>query len=322
MHKILPLLNATHFPSLRRGATTTLQVNLGYQCNQRCIHCHVNAGPHRTEMMSADTVRLIVPAMQAAGMTTLDLTGGAPEMHPQFRELVQQARAAHIHVVDRCNLTILLEPEQHLLAEFLAKLQVEIIASLPCYSTKNVDQQRGKGVFSKSIDALQRLNALGYGHDDSGLLLNLVYNPQGPTLPPEQGELEANYKRILNDEFSIRFNRLYVITNMPIQRFGSTLISKGQFYSYMQLLKDSFHPQHLDTVMCRSLVSVDWKGYLYDCDFNQQLNIPLRGNQRMHLIDLNNAVDIDQPIAVADHCFGCTAGQGSSCAGALAGAQL
>ncbi len=317
MHQTLPLLKTTQFPSLRRSTTTTLQVNLGYKCNQSCIHCHVNAGPNRTEMMSADTIELIVPAMQATGMTTLDLTGGAPELHPQFQELVQLARAANINVIDRCNLTILLEPGYEGLAEFLAKNQVEVIASLPCYSTENVDQQRGKSVFSKSILALQQLNSLGYGQADSGLLLNLVYNPQGPTLPPEQNALEADYKRILKEDFNILFNRLYVITNMPIQRFGSTLISKGQFHSYMQLLKDNFHPQHLDTVMCRSQISVDWEGYLYDCDFNQQLNMPIGGNHRLHLLDLKSAVGHDQLITVADHCFGCTAGQGSSCGGAL-----
>ena len=230
------------------------------------------------------------------------------------------ARALGRHVIDRCNLTILLEPGHEDLAGFLAEQGVEITASLPCYTEELVDRQRGKGVYEKSIAAIRRLNALGYGNDDGRLMLNLVYNPQGPTLPPAQEKLEADYKRILGETFGIRFNRLFTIANMPIQRFGSTLVSKGQFAGYMQLLQDSYRPENLDGVMCRSLVSVDWQGYVYDCDFNQMLGLPMAvgGKPRVRLAELLNRDVEGNPIAVADHCFGCTAGQGSSCGGSLA----
>lgn len=253
-------------------------------------------------------------------LTTIDLTGGAPELSPHFRRIVTEARALGVGVIDRCNLTILFEPGQEDLAEFLAAQRVEIVASLPCYSKDNVDQQRGTGVFEKSIAALRHLNALGYGQPNSGLALHLVYNPQGPFLPPNQQKLEADYKRELYEHFGIAFNMLYAIANMPIQRFGSTLISKGQFAGYMQLLKDNFSAANLDGLMCRNLVSLDWQGYLYDCDFNQMLRLPLKlGDQpRPHLRDLLAAELAGQPIVVADHCYGCTAGQGSSCSGALA----
>lgn len=313
----LPLLEVTDFPALHRKSLETLQVNLGYKCNQRCLHCHVNAGPNRKEMMSRETLELILPVLKARQIKTLDLTGGAPELHDDFRYLVAEARAAGVHVIDRCNLTILFEPEQDGLAEFLAQQRVEVVASLPCYSLENVDKQRGKGVFDKSIAGLQKLNALGYGHADSDLSLNLVYNPQGATLPPNQQSLEADYKRELRDHFDIEFNQLYVLANMPIKRFGSTLISKGQFHDYMRLLKDNFQQNNLDQVMCRSTVSVDWQGYLYDCDFNQQLSLALPGNSKTHLQDLLKNDPNGHPICVADHCFGCTAGQGSSCGGAL-----
>lgn len=316
MHATLPLLEITDFPNIQRRATTTLQVNLGYRCNQRCLHCHVNASPDRTEMMTEDNLALILPVMKARGITTLDLTGGAPEMHPQFRHLVSEARRQGIHVMDRCNLTILSEPGYEGLADFLAEHQVEVVASLPCYSLKNVDQQRGKGVFDRSINGLQQLNALGYGQEGSGLTLNLVYNPQGPSLPPEQRALEDDYKRELKNNFDIVFNQLFALTNMPIKRFGSTLISKGEFQNYMTLLKDNYLDANLAGVMCRQLVSVDWQGNLYDCDFNQQLAIHLPGETR-HLRDLLDHDINGQPIAVADHCYGCTAGQGSSCGGAL-----
>lgn len=322
MHATLPLLEGTDFPAIRRKSLETLQVNLGYQCNQRCLHCHVNAGPNRKEMMDRETLELILPVLKAHHIKTLDLTGGAPELHKHFRYLVVKARTAGVHVIDRCNLTILFEPGQEGLAEFLAEQQVEIVASLPCYSLENVDKQRGKGVFAKSIAGLQKLNALGYGKErygnsDNGLLLNLVYNPQGPTLPPDQQALEADYKRQLHDHFGIEFNRLYTLANMPIKRFGSTLISRGQFHDYMRLLKDNYQQDNLEHLMCRSLVSVDWQGYLYDCDFNQQLALPLKGNQRSHLRDLLKHDMNEQNICVADHCYGCTAGQGSSCSGAL-----
>lgn len=321
MHATLPLLLATDFPRIRRDRLTTLQVNLGYRCNQSCLHCHVNAGPTRTEMMDEATLALIEPAIIAHGIDTLDLTGGAPELHDRFRALVRQASALGVKVIDRCNLTILFEPGQEGLAEFLARHRVEVVASLPCYSLTNVDKQRGDGVFDKSIAALQQLNALGYGQPGSGLTLNLVFNPQGPTLPPAQQPLEAAYKRELKACFGIVFNDLFTITNMPIKRFGSTLISKGTFTPYMDLLKESFSTANLRNVMCRNTVSVDWQGFLYDCDFNQQLGLDLPAAQplqgRRHLRDLLGEDLTGRPIRVADHCFGCTAGQGSSCGGAL-----
>ncbi|WP_339866981.1 arsenosugar biosynthesis radical SAM (seleno)protein ArsS [Pseudohongiella nitratireducens] len=316
MHATLPLLEVTDFPDIYRDTASTLQVNLGYRCNQRCLHCHVNASPDRTEMMGEENLRLIIPVMKARGMTTLDLTGGAPEMHDQFRKLVGDAYQAGIHVIDRCNLTILSEPGQEGLAEFLAEHRVEIVASLPCYSLANVDQQRGKGVFDRSINGLQRLNELGYGRNGSGLTLNLVYNPQGPSLPPDQLALENDYKRELKEHFDIEFNHLFALANMPIKRFGSTLISKGQFQPYMELLKKNHLDANLSGVMCRHLVSVDWQGNLYDCDFNQQLSITMPGQAR-HLMDLLNTHIDGQAIAVAEHCYACTAGQGSSCGGAL-----
>ncbi|MBP6761196.1 MAG: arsenosugar biosynthesis radical SAM protein ArsS [Thauera sp.] len=332
MHATLPLLQVSDFPALRRAAVTTLQVNLGYRCNQSCLHCHVNAGPNRTEMMDEATMALIVEVLRARGIATLDLTGGAPELHPGFRVLVQQARALGVRVIDRCNLTIVHEPGQQGLAAFLADNEVEIVASLPCYSIANVDRQRGQGVFDKSISALQQLNALGYGQPGSGRVLNLVYNPQGAVLPPDQQGLEADYKRVLEAEFGIVFNTLFALANMPIQRFGSTLISKGQFNSYLQLLKDNHREQNLSNVMCRTLISVDWQGGLYDCDFNQLLDLPatlssLAGQQavprygaplqRPHLRDLLQHDPRGSAIRVAAHCYGCTAGKGSSCGGAL-----
>ena len=317
MHATLPLLQATEFPALHRGKLETLQVNLGYRCNQSCLHCHVNAGANRQEMMDEETLKLIPRVLAARQIGTLDLTGGAPELHHQFRDLVSKATALGVHVIDRCNLTILFEPGQEGLGEFLASNKVEIVASLPCYSSANVDKQRGAGVFDKSIAALQQLNTLGYGHDGSGLALSLVYTPQGPSLPPDQVALEADYKRELFEHFGIVFNHLFVITNMPIQRFGSTLISRGQFNDYMRLLKENFSAAHLDNVMCRNLVSVDWQGYLYDCDFNQQLELALPGKGRPHLRDLLQSDLQGNIIRVADHCYGCTAGQGSSCSGAL-----
>jgi radical SAM/Cys-rich protein len=324
MHATLPLLRQDLFPPLRRAALETLQVNLGYRCNQSCVHCHVNAGPHRTEMMDDDTLALMARVLARRQIRTLDLTGGAPELHPGFRDLVVCARGMGVKVIDRCNLTILFEPGQDTLASFLAAQQVEVVASLPCYSTDNVDKQRGQGVFDKSIAALRQLNALGYGQPGSGLHLHLVYNPQGPSLPPNQERLQADYKRELLTHFGVVFNELYALTNMPIQRFGSMLVSKGQFDSYMQLLQDSFSAANLPAVMCRSLVSVDWQGHLYDCDFNQQLGLPLPAGDaapdapRPHLRDLLHTDVQGHPIRVASHCFGCTAGQGSSCGGSLA----
>jgi len=321
MHATLPLMQQYGFPAMRRGGLDTLQVNLGYRCNQSCLHCHVNAGPQRSEMMSRETVADVLAFLEVSGVKQLDLTGGAPELNAHFRSLVMRAREIGVHVIDRCNLTVLDEPGQEGLAAFLAHQQVEITASLPCYIEDNVDRQRGEGVFQRSIAALRRLNALGYGMDDGRLGLNLVYNPQGAVLPPAQAGLEADYRRDLGGRFGIRFTRLYTLANMPIQRFGSALVSKGKFNEYMALLKGAHRDENLDAVMCRSLLSVDWKGYIYDCDFNQMLGLPLaiEGNRRPQLSDLIGRNLRGNPIVVRDHCYGCTAGNGSSCGGALRG---
>ena len=320
MHATLPLLVRTDFPALRRRVVETLQVNLGYRCNQSCLHCHVNAGPNRTEEMSRDTIDAVVAFLAASPeVRTLDLTGGAPELNRHFRSLVVAARARGVRVIDRCNLTILEEPGQEGLDEFLAAHGVEVVASMPCYLEDNVDRQRGKGTFDASIRGLQRLNTLGYAQPGTGLTLNLVYNPQGASLPPAQAALERDYKAHFAKHFGVVFNQLFTLANMPIQRFGSMLVSKGQFNSYMSLLRSAHKPENIDQVMCRSLVSVDWQGYLYDCDFNQQLglSIAVAGKPRLHLSEMTAGRMEDQPIRVADHCFGCTAGQGSSCGGAL-----
>jgi radical SAM/Cys-rich protein len=319
MHATLPLLGNT-FPELRRTRLETLQVNLGYRCNQSCLHCHVNAGPTRKELMDRETVDQVIGCIRASGVKNLDLTGGAPELSPHFRYLVEQARGFGVHVIDRCNLTVLELPEVDGLAGFLARHEVEITASLPCYLEGNVNRQRGDGVYAASIRVLKMLNSLGYGRAGGGLMLNLVYNPAGPSLPPPQATLESDYKRELLDRHGIVFNRLYTLANMPIQRFGSTLVSRGQFDDYMHLLKASHRDENMSGVMCRSLVSIDWQGYVYDCDFNQLLGIPLRiaGRPRAHVRDIMGYDPEGLPIAVADHCYGCTAGQGSSCGGALA----
>ena len=320
MHATLPLMRESDFPAIGRTQLETLQVNLGYKCNQSCLHCHVNAGPTRTEMMTRETINDALAFIKSAAVTKLDVTGGAPELNTHFRDLVRTARDLGVHVMDRCNLTIVEQPGQHDLAGFLAGNGVEIVASLPCYLEENVDRQRGKGVFDASVRALKILNDLGYGHPGSGLQLTLVYNPQGAVLPPAQQTLEQDYRSHLGERYGITFSQLYVITNMPIQRFGSMLISKGQFEHYMDLLKNAYQAANLDGVMCRSLISVDWRGYAYDCDFNQMLGMPLayKGRTRSHLRDLMDADLAHNPIAVADHCYGCTAGQGSSCGGSLA----
>jgi radical SAM/Cys-rich protein len=324
MHATLGLLEQHSFPPIRRGALRTLQVNLGYRCNQSCVHCHVNAGPTRTEQMDDATLESVLAFLAAGRAATLDITGGAPELHPRFRSLVERARALGLYVMDRCNLTVLEQPGQEGTAGFLAAQKVEIAASLPCYTLELVDRQRGNGVFETSMRVLKKLNALGYGAPDSGLVLNLIYNPQGPSLPPAQATLEADYKRILGESYGVRFNSLYTLANMPIARFGSMLVSKKQFAPYMALLRASHRDENLEAVMCKSLVSVDWQGYVYDCDFNQMLGLPLRiaGKPRVKLSDLLKR-EIEgklpgNPVAVRDHCFGCTAGQGSSCGGALA----
>ena len=322
MRDTWPLLQDIPFPAVRRGRLETLQINVGYRCNQSCVHCHVAAGPNRTEEMAAETADLVLALLERRRIATLDITGGAPEINPHFRRLVRAARDLGVKVTDRCNLTVLETDGQHDLAEFLAGHEVEIVASLPCYLQDNVDRQRGKGVFEASLRGLARLNALGYGRDGSGLVLNLVYNPQGPSLPPEQTSLEADYRRILGDQHGIVFNRLFTLANMPIQRFGSMLISRGEFDRYLALLQHAHRDANLEGVMCRSLISVDWRGYLYDCDFNQMLDLPvLRGKERLHIRDLVDHDIAGQRVRVAGHCFGCTAGQGSSCGGALQAAE-
>ena len=320
MHDPLPLLSPSDFPAVRRAALDTVQVNVGYRCNQSCVHCHVAAGPTRTEEMQAETADQVLRFLEVSAARTLDITGGAPELNPHFRPMVGSARALGRQVIDRCNLTILEEPGHEDLAEFLASHRVRIVASLPCYDEENVSRQRGSGVFDASIRAIRRLNALGYGGADPGLSLDLVFNPQGTSLPPSQEELEATYKRELGERYGIHFGSLLTIANMPVGRFGSVLISKKTFHDYLGLLKAAHEPSNLDSVMCRNLVSIDWQGYVYDCDFNQMLGLPLRinGSRRTHVSDL---LDVDlsgRPVTVRSHCYGCTAGQGSSCGGALA----
>ncbi len=316
MRDTKPLLLNTDFPPIRRGHLQTLQMNLGYLCNLSCTHCHVNAGPKRTELMSRETMQTALDFADKYQLEHLDLTGGSPEMNPDFCWLVQQARAQSLHIIDRCNPTILVEPGYEDTAKFLADQRVEIIASLPCYLEDNVDAQRGKGVFSASITALKKLNAIGYGQPDSSLILNLVFNPQEMNLPPPQAQLEQAYRQFLHEHFDLSFNNLFTITNMPIQRFGATLLAKGQFEGYMKRLKQAYQSANLEHVMCRNLVSVDWQGYVYDCDFNQMLAMPLAGT-RTHLSQLLAKMPEAMPISVADHCYGCTAGQGSSCSGIL-----
>jgi radical SAM/Cys-rich protein len=322
MRETLPLLEQIPFPPIRRGRLDTLQLNVGYRCNQSCVHCHVDASPHRTEEMSADVADIALTFLEWKKIATLDITGGAPELNPQFRRLVTSARALGVHVMDRCNLTILEEPGQDDLAEFLAGEAVEVVASMPCYLKDNVDRQRGKGVFEQSIRGLQKLNALGYGRGGTGLVLNLVYNPQGPSLPPPQQALEADYRRELG-RHGIVFNHLFTLANMPIKRFGSMLAIKGEFDRYLGVLRSAHADANLANVMCRNLISVDWRGFVYDCDFNQMLDLPLShgGRKRAHLSELLDADLADNPIRVAGHCYGCTAGQGSSCGGALAAAE-
>lgn len=308
-------------PRLARGVATTLQVNVGRLCNLACHHCHVEAGPKETEIMQADVAERIVEWLDRnPALEQLDLTGGAPEMNPHFRYLVVEARRRGRRVIDRCNLTILLEPEHADLAAFLAAQEVHIIASLPCYTAENVDRQRGRGVFDGSIEALRRLNAIGYGRRGSALRLDLVYNPLGPSLPPPQAQLEGQYREELGRLFGIEFHNLLTITNMPIRRFAATLARTGQEASYMSLLVNHFNPATVPGLMCRSLVSVGFDGRLYDCDFNQMLDLPIGAAARgVRTIFDADALDVLDGAAVAtgSHCFGCTAGAGSSCSGAL-----
>ena len=325
MYNVKPLLLNDRFPKIRREQLTTLQMNLGYLCNLSCTHCHVNAGPKRTELMSKEIMQTALQFAENRGLRILDVTGGSPEMNPEFRWLVESAKSQGLHIIDRCNPTILVEPGYEWVSGFLADHQVEVVASLPCYLQENVDAQRGKGAFSASIAGLKQLNALGYGEQDSDLILNLVFNPQGATLPPPQEQLEADYRRYLGEHFDIRFNRLFALANMPIQRFGAVLLANGKhetgmrvvFDTYLTLLKDAYRPENLKHVMCKSLISVDWQGFVYDCDFNQMLEMPLGGGKPVHIGELLNRTLDSEYISIADHCYGCTAGQGSSCTGAL-----
>lgn len=325
MKDTFDLLKETDFPRIKRARLETLQVNLGYLCNQQCLHCHVDASPRRKEIMSAETIVDVLNFLKKKNIKTLDMTGGAPEMNPGFFSLVEQATEMGVHVIDRCNLTVLLEKGYEETAAFLAENKVEVVASMPCYLEENVDAQRGKGVFDLSVEGLKLLNQEGYGIDEQ-LQLNLVYNPQGINLPPSQNVLEPAYKKELKKRFDISFNNLYTITNMPIKRFGSTLLSKGLFEEYMQLLKSSYSQDNLAGLMCRTTLSVDWLGYAYDCDFNQMLGLSAglavsessaSSSGKMHINDLLQSELKGGDIAIMDHCYGCTAGQGSSCGGAL-----
>ena len=305
---------------LVRHQLTELQINLGKLCNQTCTHCHVEAGPtKKRENMDAKTAeRILDLAANCDSLTTVDLTGGAPELNPNFRKMATTFRERGLRVIDRCNLTILSEPGHEDLADFLAQQQVDVVASLPCYLEDNVDGQRGSGVFGRSISGLQKLNQLGYGKADSGLRLDLVFNPTGPSLPPDQVSLEDEYKRELKKRYDIEFNHLLAITNIPIKRYAKYLLKKGVLDDYMRLLADNFNSNAAKNVMCRSLVSISWDGTLYDCDFNQMLEMPISGSKPKHLDDITSWDEfVNRPISIADHCYGCTAGAGSSCSGTV-----
>lgn len=310
-------LAASGCPPLRSSGVQVLQINVGKKCNQTCRHCHVDAGPDRREVMSRETMRDCLEAVARAGIPVVDITGGAPELHPGFRWLVREARDLGAQVIDRCNLTILLAPGFEDLPEFLAQQRVEVVASLPCYLAENTDAQRGEGVFDRSIEALQRLNALGYGRPESGLSLNLVFNPVGPKLPPDQSGLEATYRRELRSRYGIEFTRLFTITNMPISRFLDDLVRSGAYERYMDLLVGAFNPAAVDGLMCRTTVSVGWDGRLFDCDFNQMLDLPITAGLPRHIREFDLRSLAHRPIATQQHCYGCTAGSGSSCQGAI-----
>ena len=304
-----------YFP-LTRDVLSELQINVGYLCNQACEHCHVEAGPKRTEMMSRETMDKVVAWARENGVRSVDITGGAPEMIPHFREFCDWFLELGINITSRCNITVQYEPGQEDLAQWYADRKIRLVCSLPCYSRENVDQQRGKGVFGKSISGLQALNAAGYGVDPE-LVLDLVYNPVGPHLPPDQVTLERDYKQHLKEDFGIHFNSLLTITNLPIKRFAHYLSRTGQLESYEQLLADNFNPSTVAPLMCRHLLSVDWQGFVYDCDFNQMLGLPLAATGRKKLWEIDGAALRHKPVAIGRHCFGCTAGAGSSCGGAL-----
>ena len=302
-----------------RRTLDVLQVNMGRYCNQACIHCHVESGPNRTEMMSRETVDGVLRFFENTNIPTLDITGGAPELNLHFDHLVESAVGLGRHVMDRCNLTVIFEPNKNYLADFFARNRVELVCSLPCYTPDNVDKQRGKGTFDLSIQALQLFNALGYGQTGSDLVLNLVYNPVGPHLPPAQSKLEHDYKRELSEKFGIVFNRLYCLSNMPITRYETHLKLRGEYNAYVELLEQSFNAATLDQVMCRNLVSVGWEGFIYDCDFNQMLDLPIRdrAGKPLHIETLSLEQVEQHEIIVGNHCYACTAGSGSSCGGAL-----
>ena len=311
-------MKSLKFPSIKRENLEILQINIGYKCNQACSHCHVNAGPNRKEMMSDEVIELIPKVITNTNIKLLDITGGAPELHPKFKHLVEEVRSLKVEVMDRCNLTILQESGHENLAQFLAKNNVQITASLPCYIKENVDKQRGVGVFEKSILSLKKLNSYGYGIEKSGLILNLVFNPSGPQLPPSQKDLEDDYRKQLKNKYGIYFTNLFVLTNMPINRYASYLNQIGKLEEYNKLLEKSHNPKNLNTVMCKNTLSVDWQGFLYDCDFNQQLGMKKNGDIK-HLNDLLMPLPSlkNNPISIGNHCFGCTAGSGSSCGGEL-----
>lgn len=316
----LPSFDATlarhGVPELRRAALRELQVNVGRLCNQACHHCHVDAGPKRTEIMTWETMQQILDWARRARIERVDITGGAPELNPSFRRFVDAFLAMNAQVTVRCNLTVLFEPGQDDLSAWYAERAVHLVASLPCYTQKNVDAQRGDGVFEKSIAALQRLNAAGYGRTP-GLTLDLVYNPGGAFLPGSQSQLESDYKERLHADFGVAFNSLFTLANLPINRFAHFLRRTGQYETYVQLLEDSFNAATLPELMCRHLISIDWRGRVYDCDFNQMLDIPLAARAPKRLWEIEPATLAGAPIATGMHCFGCTAGAGSSCGGAL-----
>lgn len=304
---------------LSRRTVDVLQVNMGRYCNQACIHCHVEAGPTRKEMMSRPTVDAVLAFLGRTEISTLDITGGAPELHPDFDYLVESARRLGRRVMDRCNLTVIFEAGKDHLAEFFRRHRVELVCSLPCYSAANVDQQRGKGTFDLSIRALQVLNRVGYGQPGSGLELNLVYNPVGPRLPPPQEGLERDYKKHLRERFGIEFNRLYCLTNMPITRYAMHLKLRGEYDRYLRLLESNFNAATVEQLMCRHLISVGWDGLVYDCDFNQMLGLAIRhgDGEPLHIASLTFDQVFSQNIAIGSHCYACTAGAGSSCGGTL-----
>ena len=305
--------------TLNRRAVDVLQVNMGRYCNLACIHCHVESGPTRKEMMSRDSVEAVLSFLSRTEIPTLDVTGGAPELHPDFDYLVAAARRLGRHVMDRCNLTVVFEPGKEYLPEFFKDHGIELVCSLPCYSEENVDKQRGKGTFDASIRALQLLNQIAYGQPESGLILNLVYNPVEPHLPPPQEKLEQDYRRILREQFGIVFNHLFCLSNMPITRYATHLKLRGEYERYVELLETNFNAATLGQVMCRNLISVGWDGMIYDCDFNQMLDLPMTDDDGMALNILSLSIDqvLNRSIRVGNHCYACAAGAGSSCGGAL-----